>query len=355
MISLIDSSADLFGFTDSSGVPIYMNKAGQEVYGIVPGSKYFTDYVSEKDKKFIHDIVIPRLRLNKGWEGEVLSTNPSNGSEIPVWLRVFSVKTGPEEKDMFYAFNGSDLRNLKTIQEALITQTKMAALGEMVAEMAHEINNPLMIVQIKTQMLLQRLIDDPKSFDVDKLISDLQLIEKNSLRIQKIVNSSKAISRNAKVDPYTQISILTIVDEAVEIYAERFENKKMQLRLTIDPQISREDQIEARGSEILQVLVNLIGNAYDAVGGQPDAWMELKLTKAVSQYEIQVINSGEKIPKEIAEKMMNPFFSTKPQGHGTGLGLSLSRQIIENHKGHFFYDSAFEYTRFILLLQKKIS
>lgn len=354
MISLIDSSADLFGFSDKSGVPIYINKAGQDIYGIRTGKGHFADYIAKKDQQYIHETVIPQLRANQGWEGEVLTLNPQTQDEIPVWLRIFSIQVGPKKEDLFYACSGSDLRKIKAIQHSLISQSKMAALGEMAAEMAHEINNPLMIVQVKSQMIQDRLTSG--IIDLDKLIADLKLIEKNSYRIQKIVHSSKAISRNAEMDPYTNVSILTLIDEAFEIFKERFIKKQLQLELKVQEGITYDDMIEARGSEILQVFVNLLNNSYDAIRNQANAgWVKFQLSKVNDKFEIQVLDSGDKIPKDIADKMMDPFFTTKPTGQGTGLGLSLSRQIIENHKGTLFYDSGSPNTRFVLALKKKLS
>ncbi|MBC7467670.1 MAG: PAS domain-containing protein [Bdellovibrio sp.] len=354
MISLIESSTDLFGFSDKSGVPLYVNQVGHDVFGVQIGQKYFAEYVAKKDQKYIYEVVIPRLRANKGWEGEVLAFNPMTKEEIPIWLRIFSVKLGPTHSDIFYACSGSDLRKLKAIQNSLIMQSKMAALGEMAAEMAHEINNPLMIIQVKSQMLHERLTKGV--VDAAKIISDLQLIEKNSHRIQKIVHSSKAISRNAELDPYSQVSILTLIDETFEIFQERFNKRKLKLELIVGDGINYNDMIEARGSEILQVFVNLLNNAYDAIRHQPEGWVQFELSKAVGNfYEIQVVDSGVKIPKGIADKMMEPFFTTKPTGQGTGLGLSISKQIIENHRGQLFYDSNAPHTRFVVTLQKKIN
>lgn len=351
--ALIDESTDLFGYTDKSGIPLYVNKTGQALYGIVPGKKHFIEYLSEKDKKFFQDIVIPRLSIHKSWEGEVVAINPISEIEFPVWLRLFPVSI--TEDQTYFVCSGSDLRNFKTIHNTQLAQSKMIALGEMVAEMAHEINNPLMIIQIKAQMLRDKLTGNINAIPHEKLLSDLQLIEKNSLRIQKIVNSSRTITRNAEIDPYTQVSILTIFDETIELCQEKFLKKNIKFILKIDPEITYSDMIEARGSEILQVIINLLSNSYDAICNQNNGWIELHLTNAENQFEIQVLDSGDLIPKEIANKMMTPFFTTKPQGYGTGLGLSLSKQIVENHKGQLYFDHASKNTRFVILLKKKIS
>lgn len=352
MVSLIDSSGDLFGFTDSRGVTAYVNKAGQDLLGIEVGKKHFTDYFSPGDKKSFLENILPNLRHPEGWQGEIVIINSNNGQEVPIWLHLFSVVPKDSPDTVFYAYTGSDLRKLLKIQNSLIGQSKMAALGEMAAEIAHEINNPLAIIQGKSQIMLERL--RLGTVDLEKLKRDLELIERNSLRIQKIINSSKALARKSEKDPYEYCSILKIVEESFEICTERFQKHHLLLTTHIMDQIDYTDIIQVRSSEIIQVIVNLLNNSFDAIKNDSGGWVKLILTKNEKEYQIEVIDSGEKIPKEISDKMMAPFFTTKATGHGTGLGLSLSRQIVDAHGGQFYYDSKFPNTRFVLVLKRSI-
>ncbi len=350
MISLIDSSGDLFGFTDNLGVTVYVNKAGRENLGIQVGKKHFAEYLTPNDRKLFVDTILPNLRNTDGWQGEMVILNPLNGEEIPIWLHIFCVKTRADSDEVFYAYTGSDLRKLIKIQNSLIGQSKMAALGEMAAEIAHEINNPLAIIQGKSQLMLERMAAGP--IDKEKLARDLELIERNSLRIQKIINSSKALARKSEKDPYEHFSILKIVEESFEICKERFQKQHFELMIDIQNQVDYTDLVEARNTEIIQVLVNLLNNSFDAIKESKTGWAKLILSKGQTQYQIEVIDSGNKIPKDIADKMMAPFFTTKPTGHGTGLGLSLSKQIADAHGGQFYYDPKSSNTRFVLCLQR---
>ncbi len=350
MISLIDSSGDLFGFTDSSGVTSYVNKAGRDVLGIQVGKKHFADYLIPHDRKLFIETILPNLPRSESWQGEIVAVNPQSGEEIPVWLHIFSVRAGTNSDTIFYAYTGSDLRKLIKIQNSLIGQSKMAALGEMAAEIAHEINNPLAIIQGKSQLMLERM--SAGAIDKEKLARDLELIERNSLRIQKIINSSKALARKSEKDPYEHVSILKIVEESYEICKERFLKQQYQLSIEIQNPVDHTDLIEARSAEIIQVLVNLLNNSFDAIKTSKTGWTKLILSKRQDNYQVEVIDSGNKIPKDIADKMMAPFFTTKPTGHGTGLGLSLSKQIADAHGGEFYYDPKASNTRFVLSLKK---
>ena len=350
MISLIDSSGDLFGFTDNLGVTVYVNKAGRDNLGIQVGKKHFADCLTPNDRRLFINTILPNLRKTDGWQGELIILNPLNGEEIPIWLHIFCVRTRTDSDEVFYAYTGSDLRKLIKIQNSLIGQSKMAALGEMAAEIAHEINNPLAIIQGKSQLMLERMSAGP--IDKEKLARDLELIERNSLRIQKIINSSKALARKSEKDPYEYFSILKIVEESFEICKERFQKQHFELTVEVQNQVDYTDLVEARSTEIIQVLVNLLNNSFDAIKGAKSGWAKLILSKSQSQYQVEVIDSGNKIPKDIADKMMAPFFTTKPTGQGTGLGLSLSKQIADAHNGQFYYDPKSSNTRFVLCLKQ---
>lgn len=243
-----------------------------------------------------------------------------------------------------------DITELKSIQSSLIEQSKMASLGEMAAEIAHEINNPLMIAQGKTQLLLEKLTK--QNMDMASCKKDLEAIETNCMRIDKIIKSLKSVSRKADRDPYEEVSVLKLIDEAFEISKERFRKRKLNLFVITDEFIDYTYTTQARASEIVQVLVNLLNNAYDAIESQPRGWARISLTMPKNNFQIEVTDSGNEIEPEVAQKMMEPFFTTKMTGKGTGLGLSVSKQIIHSHKGDLFYDPTSANTRFVFTLPK---
>ncbi|MBC7421813.1 MAG: PAS domain-containing protein [Bdellovibrio sp.] len=350
MISLIDSSVDLFGFTDVTGVPLYVNKTGIDIFGIEVGKNFFTDYLSPLHKQLVDAAISKGLHNFENWEGEVQVLNPKTQQEIPILLKIFSVRTGPRSSDVFYGCSGTNLTEVKKIQQSLIEQSKMASLGEMAAEIAHEVNNPLMIIQAKAQMLQEKIGDNHP--EKEKFIKDLQLIEKNSGRIDKIIRSLKTASRRSEQDPLESIAILTIIDEALELSKQRFRINEVVLSLKVSESCDYNNIVFARSTEIVQVLVNLLNNSFDAVKNQEHKWVEINLSCDELYYNISVTDSGEKIPKEISARMFNPFYTTKPSGQGTGLGLSLSKQIIQNHGGEFFYDDMSVHTQFGFKLRK---
>lgn len=244
-----------------------------------------------------------------------------------------------------------DITELKKVQESLVKQSKMASLGEMAAEIAHEVNNPLMIIQGKSQILISKI--KSQKFDQDSIQKDLEQIETNCVRIDKIIKSLKSVTRKADLDPFEDVSLLSLIDEAFQISIVRFKKKNLSLIISCDSQINAKSHISGRPSEIVQVLVNLLNNSYDAIQDQNSGWAKINITSKKSFFLIEISDSGSEIHPDIVQKMMEPFFTTKSAGKGTGLGLSVSKQIIRNHGGELYYDPARPHTCFVFTIPKK--
>lgn len=238
-----------------------------------------------------------------------------------------------------------DITDLKQMQAALLVQTKMASLGEMAAGIAHEINNPLSIIRGRALLLKEKTTDI-------KIHADLDIIEQNCIRIEKIVRSLKSVSRNSSNDSFEEVAVLSLVEEAFVIAIERFRERGLKLDIVVDGKISEFDRTRARSAEIVQVLVNLLNNAYDAIHDQTQGWARVGVITEDGNFLIEVVDSGPKISPEVAERMMEPFFTTKSSGKGTGLGLSVSKQFIENHQSKLIYDFRNPNTRIYFKLVK---
>src|SRR5690606_1377887 len=107
---------------------------------------------------------------------------------------------------------------------------------------------------------------------------------------------------------------------------------------------------KVRGLEISQALVNLLLNSYDAVSGFRDRWVRITLVTREPGVRIESVDSGRGIPLALREKLFRPFHSTKPLGQGRGLGLSISKDIVDRHGGRLFLDETSPHTRFVVEL-----
>jgi PAS domain S-box-containing protein len=225
-------------------------------------------------------------------------------------------------------------------REKLMAAAKMSSLGEMAGGIAHEINNPLAIIIGKITQLKRRLVDQ---------VDDLLVIENTAKRISAIIKGLSAFSRNAENDKMEKVLVPILIQDTLELSKERFRFSSIELKLVINKN-DYEVYITGRASQLLQVLINLLNNAFDAVEKLEDKWVEIKVSSNNGICTISVTDSGRGIPQDILNKMMTPFFTTKEVGKGTGLGLSISRAIIEEHHGKLYYDTTSPNTRFVIEL-----
>lgn len=236
---------------------------------------------------------------------------------------------------------------IKDQQALMISSAKLSSLGEMASGIAHEINNPLAIIKGKAYHILKKL--EGGEVNTEFLIKEITKIEQNSLRIVKIIKGLRTFSRHGEGDPFQLIVFKSLLDDVLELCYERFKYQGVILKTSGELDIS----IMCQETQLAQVLLNLINNAYDAVSTLPDPWVEVNVEQHFETVKISITDSGLGIKSEIAEKIMQPFFTTKEVGVGTGLGLSISKGIIEMHDGRFYLDQNCPNTRFIIELPVK--
>jgi C4-dicarboxylate-specific signal transduction histidine kinase len=197
------------------------------------------------------------------------------------------------------------------------------------------------IYKLKGQIAAGRLT--PEQFE-----KGLSLIELTTDRIARIVRGLKSLSRNSEHDPVESVVLSRLVAETIDLCEQRFASKD--IRLTVSKECDPGLEVVVRPSQLGQVLLNLLNNAYDAVENLSEKWVNLAYTAQESHCVIRITDSGSGIPSVILEKIMQPFFTTKEVGKGTGLGLSISKKIIEDHGGKFSYDPNSPHTSFVIEL-----
>lgn len=237
-------------------------------------------------------------------------------------------------------------RELEQQRLAAAQAAKMSALGEMAGGIAHEINNPLAIIHGRAYRSLKLL--EGENINKEIIVTDLESIGDTANRIARIVKGLRAFSRNGNSDPFENVALTSIMDQVLELCRERFKNNSIEMYIDELPNWI----IKCRSVQILQVFINLLNNAFDAIKGLEEKWVRIEFNEEDDLYVIAMTDCGKGIPESVSKKMFEPFFTTKEVGQGTGLGLSISKGLIEDNKGTLVYDTSSPHTKFVLSFPK---
>jgi PAS domain S-box-containing protein len=287
-----------------------------------------------------------------GWPEERVYV-ARDGRNIPVSFTIAAMP-GPNDS-IGYVCVAQDITQRKRQEEVIREQqaqlasvSRMSALGEMAAGVAHEINNPLAIIQGRAGQL--KILAKREQLDLDAVLAIATRIEETVMRGIKIINAMRLFAREGRHEPCRIVTVRSLIDETLELCRERFRYHDVALDIgEIPPEVT----IECRAPQIGQVLLNLLNNAFDAVAKHDPRTVSVRFRARDNLIVLSVSNSGEPISDEIREKIFEPFFSTKEVGKGTGLGLSISKGIAESHGGDLFLSSAATPITFDLVLPRR--
>lgn len=232
--------------------------------------------------------------------------------------------------------------------ERLVLQTRLSTLGMMSAELAHEINSPLMVIDGRLRILHNELISNPAT--TEKILKNIDIIKRNSLRIQGIIKSFKTMSKSGENDVFESLELSMIFEEVKDLVAAKLTDEHIEFKIG---DINSDYWIEARRIQIVQVLTNLINNSMDAIKRSSHPWIKIDSEIKNDQIIILVTDSGPGISEEHVESIFDPFYSTKGSAEGTGLGLSISKKIMKEHGGDLVYNPDHPNTQFILTFKYK--
>jgi signal transduction histidine kinase len=232
---------------------------------------------------------------------------------------------------------------IKDRAKQLTDQAKFSALGVMTAGIVHEINNPLSVVKHRASLMRSAVLKDKA--DSEFLMRNLDQIEITGERMSKIISSLRKFTKSARAESLQVVSVATIIEDTLSYCTERFYHNNVVLQVEPYPPVD----IEVRAVEISQVILNLLNNSFDAVKNHPNPWVKIDFIDHGHFIQIKIIDSGTGIPVSIRKRIMEPFFTTK-ENEGTGLGLPISKGIIENHYGRLFYDENSSNTAMVIEL-----
>lgn len=368
--AVIDGAAFAIIATKPSGIIITYNKAAEKILG-----HKAEDVINKKTPDIFHDreeIISYAKRLSQEYGKEIAPSfetfiyRAKNGSidsnewtyihqsgrRFPVRLIVSAI-FDKDGENLGYLGIAEDLTDVKKMEEIIEEQkssifetSRLKEIGEMASGVAHEINNPLSIVI----GLIDSIFRHPEThcFNEETGIK-LKKVKEQSGRIEQIVKSLKLVSRDTARDQLATIKIDQIIQDSLGLCVEKLKFYSIHLELNLAPNLS----VSCKPSDLSRVFINLIHNSIDSVAEQENPWIKIETYLKDEDVFILVTDSGAGIPKDIAGRMMNPFFTTKEVGLGTGLGLSISKKIIENHHGKLIYNSQSVHTQFMIRLPYK--
>lgn len=263
-----------------------------------------------------------------------------------VWARLSVTAVREDSKIKFFISEILDISEQKKAQEKLMSNSKLAALGEMAAGISHEINNPLTVIEGNATILRMELRKlGMASPAVEKRVKNITNTVK---RISSIVNGMRSFARKEELSQCSDNSTNEVLEESLNLC-------KMKLKeLGIDYQITgqQESRFLGRRLELSQVLLNLISNSIHALQDVDKKLISFEITEGDEEVSIKVMDNGPALCDEAKEKMMEPFFTTKPPGVGTGLGLSLSREMMEDMGGSLVFLPEEKQTTFLVSMPK---
>lgn len=221
------------------------------------------------------------------------------------------------------------LTDLQYTQDRLFQSEKLAALGEMAAQLAHEIKNPLTVVGGFASRLLKKIRPDDAEIDTNSIVNYASVIVKEVNRLERILNETLHFSRVEKKPIFKTVQIHSLIRDVLVLFREDFEERSIELKTLFSPSV---DTIDVEPDQIRQVIWNIISNSELAMEHGGVITVETrKVEEPFDGVEIKISDTGGGIPPEITGNIFNPFFTTRVGG--TGLGLPIVHTIVTRHGG----------------------
>ncbi|HEX9714411.1 MAG TPA: ATP-binding protein [Desulfurivibrionaceae bacterium] len=324
----VENTNEAFVTIDEASTVIFFNKAAEKMFG------YDRAEVLGHDLGVIltpmcrdgHDLAVARyVRTGEatliGHETE-LTVVRKNGETFPAAI---SFSVADIEGQLYFTGLVRDLSDTKNLEDRLAQNERLAALGQTVAEINHEIKNPLIMIGGFARQLL-------KKATAEKDRAKLTIIVDEVTRLERLLDGLKELYKTPQLN-LAVISLNELLEEVVGLARSYSGGKGIGIHFAPSADVV----VEVDREKIKQVLLNLMKNGIEAT--PPGGKVVVSTRVQEKLVEIDVTDTGEGIPEEIKKRIFLPFFTTKEQG--TGLGLSISKRIIEDHPGGSFQlDSA---------------
>lgn len=237
-------------------------------------------------------------------------------------------------------------RELRTAQEGLVQSAKLAALGQMSAALAHEINQPLTTQRMQLETL-RLLLDHGRH---EQARQALEPLEQMLTRMAALTGHLKTFARNSPGGLRERLDLATVVDQALHLLDTRIRGEQVEVALYL----ARPAWVRGDAIRLEQVLINLLHNALDAMADKRYKRLEIRIEAEDERWHLSVLDSGGGIKDADLVRVFDPFFTTKPVGEGLGLGLAISYGIVHEAGGQLQVENLPGGARFSLTLPRDL-
>ena len=335
--TLLNTSPDSILLTDLKGIITEVSEMGQELFG----TDNKDDLIGKDIKQFVfsEDEIIKKIfdkTINEGLVQNIeLKLKKKNQSFFLVEASATLIQNSKGDPLSFMIII-RDISHRKKIETQQIHADRMASLGEMASGMAHEINQPLNIISLVMDKLLFES-SRVESLDFEFFKNKSDKIFENILRIRNIIDHVKAFSRSNNDYILTLFNVNTSIENAVSFIIEQFKHLGIKLILQLEKELK---QIFGNTYKFEQVIINLLLNAKDAVierkikqEDYSEMIVEIRSYQENQYLIVEIRDNGIGIGNDDLQNIFLPFYTTKEEGKGTGIGLSICYQIIKEMNG----------------------
>jgi PAS domain S-box-containing protein len=323
---LVDSFPDVIFVVDTQGRYTFVSPRVKDVLGFSSEetmSKTFAENVHPDDRREL-DKLFSEIVAGKQNFGSLEVRVKHHAGDWRVIRAHFSPLSSESGGTEGVVISGRDVTELKRLGEQLIQSEKLAAIGQMLAGVAHELNNPLTAILGVTELVRER-----EGLD-EAMKRQLDLTHRQARRAARIVQNLLEFSRPTAT-PKTQLEINTIIERTLQLHEHSLKRNAIEVSFTPKENLPA---VIGDASQLIQVFLNLVINAEQAIREVRESGrIQIRAVAVFNRVMITIQDDGAGIAPDALQKIFDPFFTTKRPGGGTGLGLSICTAILREHGG----------------------
>jgi PAS domain S-box-containing protein len=343
---LIDNLPDTVWTSNLSGETVYISPNIASVYG------YTAEEVYKEGKKLWLDRIHPEdidnvmnsfgaLFSEKIKFDIIYRIKHKDGH----WIHLHDRAVHIYERDGVFFADGvfTDITEIVNMREKMISSAKVSTRGQMAANLAHELNNPLTILLGNVKKLTKSIQSD--SISHEELNDSSSKIFNSASRLASIIKTIDVFTHIERETPVSDERVIDLFFEIENIIGDKFKAHGVKFATILE---DKNLHLACNSLQAKQAIVNILNNALEEVVHLKGPWVKLTALLKDKDVIISIIDSGNGVNEDIREKIMQPFFSTHDGGEGTGLGLTISNKIMLAQNGKLLLDVESKNTKFDL-------